>query len=29
MRLCRSQYVGDHPNSVLFLGFAVSVEIYR
>lgn len=29
MRLCGSQYVGDHPNSALFLGFAVGVEIYR
>lgn len=28
MRLCGSQYVGDHPNSALFLGFAVGVAIY-
>ena len=28
MRLCGSQYVGDHPNSALFLGFAVSVVFY-
>ncbi len=29
MRLCGAQYVGDHPNSALFLGFAVSVVFYR